>query len=152
MRKAVLATLALSPMLLHAQANLPAQPQTSVASPLYANLSSETPNPAEPNHPVTHRRVSTGVVAPKLIHSENITTRGDARWSAIPMHAKAVVNLVVDAEGKPTNIQLEGSFGPAMNRNIVESVSRYRFQPGTVSNQPVPAPVTLELNINNLGL
>jgi TonB family protein len=154
MRRIVMAALALSPMLLHAQANLPAPAQSSASAPsLHAELgepkefSSSDSRTATTS--VTPVRVSTGVTAPKLIHAENISTQGDVEWTVIPMHRTAVVELIVDADGKPSNIKVVHSLGMAMDKNVLEAVSQYRFKPGTVSHQPIPSPVSLEIDVHN---
>ena len=70
MRRVIVATLALTPMLLHAQANSPAKTQSSATS---TTLQSKLVQPEELNasagsHGTAPVRVSTGVGAPKLIH------------------------------------------------------------------------------------
>ena len=80
MRKLIIATsLALCPIVLQAQATSPAQPKTS------ATLQSKLVEPmlgaaAGVNHPATVR-VSTGVVAPKLIHTVSVTSDEGSKWS-----------------------------------------------------------------------
>jgi TonB family protein len=155
MRKVIVATLALFPMLLHAQANSPATAQSSAnASSLHAELGQPKEfSSAEPSHaaitPVAPIRISTGVTAPKLIRAVNISTHGDVEWAAIPMHQTAVVELIVDENGKPSNMKIIHSLGQAMDKNVLEAVSQYRFTPGTVSHQPIPSPVNLEIEVHN---
>ena len=81
MRKVIVATLLLTPMLLHAQANSPAQPQTSGTT-----LQSKLDQPKEFNSSdaaahgtarTTPIRISTGVVAPKLISTVQIESDFD---------------------------------------------------------------------------
>ena len=73
MRKVIVATLALTPMLLHAQANSPAQTQSSPSSTLQSKLVQPKEfNTSEADHgaaSVAPLRISTGVTAPKLVHT-----------------------------------------------------------------------------------
>jgi TonB family protein len=152
MRKVTMASLALFPMLLHAQANSPAQPMTSSTSVILESelvepqtLAGEDGNP-NATAPV---RVSTGVVAPKLTHTVGISTEGDLAWKAIPTDRTAVVEMVVDATGKPSNLKIVDSVDPALDRNVLDAVSQYRFTPGTLDNQPADVPVTLHILMHN---
>lgn len=153
MRKVIMAALALSPMLLHAQANSPLQPRSTVVP---ATLHAELGKPEEFRSADTTRtttstplRVSTGVIAPKLIHSIDISTKGDVEWTVVPMRRTAVVSMIVNSDGKPTDLKMVHSLGDVMDKNVLEAVSQYRFKPGSVSHQPIAAPVNLEIDIHN---
>jgi TonB family protein len=149
MRKVLVAALALSPMMLHAQANSPAQPQSST---LQAKLGQPNELAAAANSPraaatPTGIRISTGVVAPKLVHTVDITTNNDMLWQAFPTGRKVVVGMIVDETGKPTDLKIVRSAGAAMDKNVLDAVSQYRFEPGTVSHQAVASPLNLEIEM-----
>jgi TonB family protein len=93
-------------------------------------------------------RVSTGVVAPKLIHTVDIRSDGAQVYSVAGTDRKVVVDMVVDATGKPSALKIVKSAGPLMDENVLEAVSQYRYVPGTVSNQPTAVPVNLEIDIH----
>lgn len=143
MRKAILAILALSPVLLHAQANSPAQPQTTLESRLAAPAApgADRGTSAKPF------RVSTGVSAPKLIHSVAVSSENTWPWTVIGVSKTVVVGMVVDTNGVPTELKIVKSVGPELDKNVLAAVAQYRFKPGTVSNQPVAFPVNLEINL-----
>src|SRR3979411_1523373 len=98
MRKVIVATLALTPMLLHAQANSPAKTQSSPSS---TTLQSKLVNPTELNaseavaHTTTPVRVSTGVGAPKLVHT--VAIESDSNWipTGFAFERKTVVEMMV---------------------------------------------------------
>jgi|SRR5580765_6188031 len=143
MRKALLATLALAPVMLHAQANSPAQPK------LESRL--DAPNEiaaAAGERTVTTKsfRVSTGVVAPKLVQSSDIAVETPAPLNFAGPHT-VIVGMTVSATGVPTDLKIVQSAGPQIDRNVLNAVARYRFKPGTVSNRPVDFPVNLEINL-----
>ena len=149
MRKVIVATLALTPMLLHAQVNSPAQTQSS---PALTTLQSKLVQPKELNaseavaHSTTPVRVSTGVAAPKLIHTVAIESDADLipRGFAT-LDRKTVVEMTVDATGKPSNLKILQSLGPVMDHNVLAAVSQYRFTPGTLDGHPTNIPLNLEV-------
>lgn len=142
MRKALLATLLLSPVLLHAQASSPAQHQFALASG--PELGAAADRGTAINRPL---RISTGVVAPKLVYSVSVNSGITRPWTDVAANKTVTVGMVVDAEGKPTELKIVKSAGPIVDHSVLEAVSLYRFQPGTVSNQPVAFPLNLEINL-----
>ena len=154
MRKVIVAALALTPMLLHAQANSPAQTQSS--SPA-STLQSKLVQPKELNaseavaHTTTPLRISTGVGAPKLIHTVAIESDSDWVPSGFTFDRKTVVEMTVDASGKPSNLKILQSLGPVMDHNVLAAVSQYRFTPGTLDGAPTAVPVNLQVILHTSG-
>jgi hypothetical protein len=154
MRKVIVAALALTPMLLHAQVNSPAQTQSSPAS---TTLQSKLAQPKELNaseavaHTTTPIRISTGVGAPKLIHTVAIESDSDWVPSGFTLDRKTVVELTVDATGKPSNLKILNSLGPVMDHNVLAAVSQYRFAPGTLDGAPTAVPVNLQVILHTSG-
>ena len=153
MRKAILATLALSPMLLHAQANSPAQTQSSANGPV---LQSKVVAPKAfvasaatdgVNSTPTSRPISTGVTAPKLISTVEITSVNDATRGFTNADKTVVVSMIVHENGKPTDLAIVRSGGTALDKNVLAAVSQYRFKPGTLDKQPTAVPVNLEIKL-----
>jgi len=149
MRKFVAASLALSPMMMYAQANSPAQPKNAsfLESRLVTPSTADTTTRVNTSAPL---RISTGVIAPKLIHSESITPSTD-NWAyhVAGIDQVAVVSMLVDANGVPSDLKIVKSVSPEMDKNVLAAVSRYRFQPGTLNNAPTAVPVKLEITIQN---
>jgi hypothetical protein len=145
MRKVIVATLALTPMLLHAQANSPAQTPSNPPAPLHSKLIQPKEfNSSEADHgTVAPIRISTGVVAPKLISTVQIESDSDR--ASFPVDRKTKVAMTVDATGKPSELKILQSLGPVMDRNVLAAVSRYRFTPGTLDGAPTAVPVDLEV-------
>jgi TonB family protein len=125
------AILSLSSVMLHAQANSPAQTQV-------ASIGSEP----------QIRHVSTGVVAPKLIYTVDVQT-DESTSRFLPNDTRVVVGMVVDKTGKPAELKIVKSANAEVDARVLNAVSQYRFTPGTVSNQPIASPVNLEVVINN---
>jgi TonB family protein len=154
MRSVIVATLALTPMLLHAQANSPAQPKSSsTPNTLQSRLDSPKEIVAsEADHDTAHAasiRISTGVMAPKLIHTVQIESDIDSSRSAFTYDRKTVVAMTVDASGKPNELKILKSINPVVDKNVLAAVSQYRFAPGTLDGQPTAVPVNLEIILHD---
>jgi TonB family protein len=130
MRKVTVAILSLSSFMLHAQVNTPAQ--TQVAS-----------NGSAPQV----KRISTGVIAPKLIYKVDVVADSNKTARLINDDTKVVVGMIVDKTGKPTDLKIVKSAGAELDASVLAAVSQYRFTPGMVSNQPIASPLNLEVVI-----
>jgi TonB family protein len=134
-------------MLLHAQANSPAQPQTStLESKLVQPATFGSEADRNTAGATTSVRVSTGVNAPKLVHTVDVKSDYDFTGAA-RFERTAVVSMTVDADGKPSDLKIVQSVNPIMDKNVLEAVSQYRFTPGTLDDQPTSVPVNLEVVI-----
>ena len=132
MRKLIVAILFLSSFMLHAQASTPAQTQ----------VASNGPAPQ-----VT--RISTGVIAPKLIYTVDVVADSTGTARLLSNDCKVVVGMVVDKTGKPEDLKIVRSAGAGVDASVLAAVSQYRFTPGMVSNQPIATPLNLEVVIAN---
>jgi hypothetical protein len=154
MRSVIVATLALTPMLLHAQANPPAQPKSSsTPNTLQSRLDSPKEIVAsEADHGTAHAasiRISTGVTAPKLVYTVQIETDIDSARTGFTYDKKTVVAMTVDATGKPGELKILKPISPVVDKNVLAAVSQYRFAPGTLDGQPTAVPVNLEIILHN---
>ena len=148
MRSSILAALALTPVLVHAQAPSPAQ--TAAPTVLQARYSAPAAiKPASGKDSSASIRVSTGIVAPKLIEKFNLNTIPGLDSAFVPNDVTVVVSMVVDATGKPTNLSIAKGAGPVVDQEVLASVSQYRYQPGTLDGQPYALPVRLEVIIQH---
>ena len=146
-RSVLLAALALSTSLISAQAASPAHiaiPNVvlarAVAPAMYDAASAAALGPL---------RVSTGVVAPKLIKSAGLPAIAGLSEAFIPGDTTVVVSMTVDAKGKPTNVSIEQGFGPVVDQEVLKAVSNFRFEPGTLDGQPFALPVRLQVVIQH---
>ena len=130
MRKLIVAILSLSSFMLHAQANTPAQ--TQVAS-----------NGSAPQV----KRISTGVIAPKLIYKVDVVADSTGTARLINDDTKVVVGMIVDKNGRPSDLKIIKSAGAGVDASVLAAVSQYRFTPGMVSNEPIATPLNLEVVI-----
>jgi TonB family protein len=131
MRNITVAILSLSSLMLHAQASTPAQTQVAT------------------NGPAQVKRISTGVIAPKLIYKVDVNADLTGPARLVSNDTTVVVGMVVDKTGKPSDLKIVRSADPALDQSVLAAVSQYRFTPGTVSNEPVAIPLNLEVVISN---
>jgi TonB family protein len=154
MRRVIAATLALSPFMLHAQANSPTQPESPSNAPFVQSKLTQSAEvgyaPDRSNSAsLTDARVSTGITHPKLIHLVNVSTDGDLTSTLPNFERIAVVDMIVDEDGKPSDLKISKSVGPTMDKNVLEAVSQFRFKPATLDNQPTSIPLVLEVVLRN---
>ena len=131
MRRLIVAILSLSSVMLHAQASSPAQTQVATNGPA-----------------PQVKRISTGVIAPKLIYKVDVTADSTGTARLINDDTKVVVGMIVDKTGRPSDLKIIKSAGPGVDASVLAAVSQYRFTPGMVSNQPIASPLNLEVVIS----
>jgi TonB family protein len=114
---------------------------------LHAQASSPAPTQVATNGPAPQiKRVSTGVIAPKLIYKVDVVADStDSRL--LNNDCKVVVGMIVDKTGKPSDLKIVQSAGANVDASVLAAVSQYRFTPGMVSNQPIATPLNLEILI-----
>jgi TonB family protein len=151
MTRTIAAILALTPGVLFAQAHSPAQPsstpvlQSALLQPVSFPASRATEN-GSANAP--SMRISTGVVAPKLIHQADLALFAHATTMIAGDHT-VVVQMTVDQAGKPTDLHIAQSINPAVDQQVLATVSQFRYQPGTLNGQPTAFPIKLHYTIQN---
>jgi len=57
-----------------------------------------------------------------------------------------LVNLIVDAKGKPQNVHVGRGIGSGLDQNAVAAVKKYKFEPATENGKPVPVALSVEVN------
>jgi TonB family protein len=145
--RTIVAILALSSAVSFGQAKVPAQPSSTPVlqsalvnvNPLYASAAA-----AAAGSPV---RISTGVTPPKLIHSVALDQSGLYLPQLFNTDRTVVIDMTVDATGKPTDLKLAKSADLVTNTEVIAAVSQFRYQPATVSGVAVAIPVKLEYTI-----
>jgi TonB family protein len=145
MKRTLVAILALSPVLAFAQTNSPAQPRSTQLAAAYAPANLPAASSADRAATASTIRVSTGVTPPHVISSVNFVAENTAALRHVAVEQHVVVTLDVDAAGKPTNLAIAKSAGPILDKEVLATVSQYRFQPGKLDGQPTAVPVRLDV-------
>ena len=91
------------------------------------------------------RRISTGVVAPKLVQTADIAFDQNSPMLQNPNAIDVMVRLTVNADGTPRDVQMVKPVNAIFDEEVVAAVEKYRFSPGTLNSQPIEAPVTLQI-------
>ena len=144
----MLAILAISPLMLHAQAKSSAQPESTpvlqsrnIQPAVFAAGKSTAAATA-----ATPVRISTGVVAPVLIYTAPLSQNGILPAGFV-RNRSVDVQLTVDKDGKPTNVKVVKSAGEATDNEVLSAISEYRYKPATLDGAAIPIDVNLSVNI-----
>ena len=149
MMRTMLAILAISPVMLHAQVKSPAQPgstpvlqSTNTQPAAFAAVNSTDRDTAAP----TPIRISTGVTPPTLIHSVDVDTNHILQLPSGEQQ-NVTVDMIVDENGKPSNVKIVKSADIFTDKGVVSAVNQFRYKPATLNGSPVPMAVTLQFTI-----
>jgi len=86
-----------------------------------------------------------GMTPPRLLFQAPAKYTDEARSARF--EGICVVQLIVDANGKPQNIKIVRSVGMGLDENAVEAVRQYRFTPAMKADgTPVPVLIHVEVN------
>jgi TonB family protein len=148
MKRTMLAILAISPLMLHAQVKSSAQPgstptlESSNIQPAALAAIKSSEHAAAP----TAIRVSTGVTAPVLVHTVDVD-RDHILEGASSADRLVRVAMTVDASGKPTSLKVVESTDLFTDQAILAAASQYRFKPATLNGIAVPMEMTVNFKI-----
>lgn len=138
MRRIILSSLFLSTVMLNAQAVTKGQGATLVAH-------NEATTAAATDVPMATaaRRISTGVISPKLLTEPTVKV-STADFSSEDLAAQhLVVAFRVDQNGTPQNVHLLKSVNPTVDSKVLAAVRGYRYEPATLDEIAVPMDVNL---------
>jgi TonB family protein len=111
----------------------PASPSISEASP--TAQTAEPPTPRQSDRHIYHVGED-GVIAPSLLKKIEPAYTDQARLANFS--GDVVVNIVVDENGHPTDLDIVDSPGFSLDETIIAAVEQWRFRPGTKDGVPVP--------------
>jgi TonB family protein len=141
--RSIIATLILTPALLHAQvskqaAGISLEARTDALKMAMPAVNAAVTPTAASGTPIL--RVSTGVLAAKIIHRTEIT------YSPLELNTtdnRVVVRVLVNEQGLPQSAEIVSSRNPDLNQRVLEAVKQYRFRPAQLDQQAVPEHVNL---------
>jgi TonB family protein len=145
MRRILAAALLMSPAVLHAQASKQLAGLNLEARTYALEMAMPAVDGAAATSAIADTamlRVSTGVLAAKVIHSTQIA------YSANELNPnsnanRVVVKVLVNENGLPQDAKIVSSLNPQLNLRVLEAVQHYRFQPAQLDQQAVPQQVNL---------
>ena len=145
MRIVLMATLALAPVLVHAQSQSPAPAQNTNAPVLESKL--VAPGSAKSAAVPSALRATSTLLEPKLIKWANVTE--DRNWEeALSDHERLfTVSMTVTESGVPTDLKVLNSENPLLNRSVLDAVANYRFTPASLNSKPTAVPLVLTVRV-----
>ncbi len=149
MKRTMLAILAIAPVMMHAQVTSSAQPgstpvlQSSNIQPAVFAAVTSADRSATATTPV---RISTGVVPPQLVYTEGINPNHILQGLS-GQERTVSVDMIVDENGKPTNLKVIKSTDQFTDAGILAAVGQYRYKPATLDGIAVPMDVTLNIDL-----
>jgi TonB family protein len=92
---------------------------------------------------------------PPLVSPPKIVSKQEAEYSEEARRAKicgtVLLNLVVEPDGTPNNVNVERALGYGLDENALRAVRTWRFQPGMKDGQPVAVSAHVEVNYRMIG-
>ncbi|MBI4876423.1 MAG: TonB family protein [Acidobacteria bacterium] len=112
--------------------------------PVAALLLAAGPTPARQEQDGRIYRIGGGVKAPQLVSKVEPKYTEEARDAKLQGAVK--LKLVVNAKGRPENVEVVESLDAGLDRNAIEAVRQWVFEPGTKDGKPVRVLASVELN------
>jgi TonB family protein len=91
-------------------------------------------------------RPGRGISVPRPIYDPEPEFSVEARRAKY--QGVVMLQLVVDADGLPRNIQVTRSLGMGLDEKAIEAVNKWRFQPARKNGQPVPVLINVEVDFS----
>jgi TonB family protein len=91
-------------------------------------------------------RPGRGVTVPRVIYQTDPEFSEEARKAKY--QGTCVLGLVVDANGRPTNIHVLSALGMGLDEKAIESVKNWKFEPGQKDGHAVPVEIAVEVDFH----
>ncbi len=91
-------------------------------------------------------RPGNGVSGPRVIYQTDPEFSEEARKAKY--QGTCILGLIVDAEGRPTNIHVVTSLGMGLDEKAIEAVKEWKFEPGQKDGHPVPTTINVEVDFH----
>ena len=108
---------------------------------------SQTPSNAvstiEPsnNSTVLTKTGLSGIVPPKLVHTIPMKDDGNQHVHIEGRRCVVTIYLIVNAAGQPTDLQIPEPVDDALDVEVLATVGKFRYQPGTLDGKVTPMPI-----------
>jgi protein TonB len=91
-------------------------------------------------------RIGKGVTPPRVIYQTDPEFSEEARKAKY--QGNCVLGLVVDADGRPTNIRILNALGMGLDEKAIESVKNWKFEPGKKDGRDVAVEIAVEVDFH----
>ena len=93
--------------------------------------------------------VPTALLRPaELISLSNMPASAEMQHPDVALQHELLVDVVVDAQGRPTNIRVANSLGMGLDEKAIEAARKWRFEPAMKDNHPVAVEIALEVDFH----
>lgn len=93
-----------------------------------------------------HRASEPGIVAPKQLYSPEPELTERARKAG--EGGNVTISLIVGVDGKPHDLKIECGSAPDLAEKALESISTWKFEPGTKDGEPVMVEIAVEVQFH----
>ena len=101
---------------------------------------------ADTDEPVVE--LGPGVTPPRVTHQ--VTPNSDSGAGGFRVSGTVLIGLVVSSQGLPRDVHVVRSLDKDLDKNAVEAVQQWRFEPARKDGQPVAVRVTVEIRFQDL--
>ena len=91
-----------------------------------------------------HRVSEPGVIAPKVLSKVDPNYTPEAKDAKV--EGTVVVDMEVHPDGRAHNLKIQQPLDPGLDKNALDAISAWRFQPATKNGKPVVVKATIEIN------
>ena len=91
-----------------------------------------------------HRVSEPGVVAPKVLSKVDPAYTPEAKDAKV--EGTVVVDVEVHPDGRAHNLKIQQPLDPGLDKNALDAISAWQFQPATKNGKPVAVKATIEIN------
>jgi TonB family protein len=113
-----------------------------------ATAASQTPSAAPEDKDETVIELGPGVTPPRVTHQVN--PNPDSGSQGFRVSGTVLIGLIVSSQGLPRGVHVVRSLDKDLDRNAVDAVRQWRFEPARKSDRPVAVRVTVEINFRDL--
>jgi protein TonB len=90
--------------------------------------------------------VGGGVSAPRVVYQVDPEFSEEARKAKY--QGTCTLMLVVDSNGRPTNIRVANSLGMGLDEKAIEAAKKWKFEPAMKDGRPVAVEIALEVDFH----
>jgi protein TonB len=89
-----------------------------------------------------------GITPPRVIHQ--VSPNPDSGSQGFRVSGTVLIGLVVTSLGMPKEVRVVRSLDKDLDKNAVEAVQQWLFEPARKSNNPVAVRITIEIRFRDL--
>ncbi len=89
-----------------------------------------------------------GITPPRVVHQ--VSPVEDSGTGGFRVSGVVLIGLVVSSQGLPKEVHVVHSLDKDLDKNAVEAVQQWRFEPARKGDRPVAVRVTVEIRFRDL--